>query len=301
MTYDIIKRNLSKLEDAKNAFPDILGKLVNVTNTTNVTEEDRLTTLACTLGLREYANFISWCNTMFYQKQSIVPETQMTFDELRSLLIDRALDTRVKEYLRPKTKRGFITFLSSEDWLKFKNDYSRRYGRRGRGRYYSDNFVNSQIMILHWLVQNSIDIPEQFDIPQWYKQDLGNFDMEIHTEISTTNDITDSIIKKIDKLEFDFRKLNYNLLTKNIEKVIKEKILSVKKDEKIKCIEPKVGLTHLKIYHVDSYSLNDNGSLMVNVLNDNNILIKYNYRIFENISRHRDKNIDSILEFLNED
>ncbi len=297
MNYDIINKNLQQLEDAVKTFPDIIGKyqkLSQVTGTEKIGEKKKIAAHAEKLGLSDYIFFIDWINRI---SATIVYKCEISFDLLKAALIENALDQEVKDFLQKKTKRGMITFFDSNLYHAYNGGYR---GRRYNRKRYANNFEKSEAIISNYIIQNDIKLKNPI-ISFYYIREIINFESELNTELDITNDITKSILRKINSIKFDFRKLNYNLLKAEIESKIKDKMLLVEKGEQIKCIEASQGLTLNGIYNVNSYQIGNNGNLTVYVQNDHGANAVYSYRLFETISKLRENNIDDILSLIEDE
>lgn len=294
MDYTIINKNLEKLNNAIKTFPDILGKYQK---SKDANERASLKDYAFKADLRPYIDFIDWINRISDLGQSVVYNHQISFNELKEVLVQNAIDVEVKDFLKKKNRRGMISFLNSELFSDYNGGYR---GRRGRRKSYSINFLSSTCIISNYLIQNP-DIKLEINrVHSYYITEIPNFEAEVNTELEITNDICKSIVRKIKTIKYDFRKLNFDLLKTQIEKTIKDRMLSVDKGEQIKCIEEsQIGITFNKIYSVNSYSMNS-GKLMVNITNDSGVNRDYNYRIFESVAKSRESSIDEILSLLEE-
>jgi hypothetical protein len=289
MNYDIIKKNLDKLDKASKTFPDIIGKY---RNSKNSQEKRNLVEIAYNVGLQSYIRFIDWIEICTEKGQSVIINYTIPFNDFKTALIESCEDAQVKDFIKKKTKKGFITFLNSQLFYTYNG------GSQGRNRnYFRNNFSKSETLIANWVMQNDVKLTNSI-ISQYYLLEISNFDSEINTEIEITNDIIKSLIKKINTIKYDFRKLNFNLLQSQIGERIKERVLSVDNGEQIKCIEAQHALTLNKIYNVEGYEIGSNGNLIVSIKNDNNDRCNYNYRLFESVSKLRESNINNILTFL---
>ena len=292
LSYNIINKNLEKLDDAINAFPKILGVYQKSTDSN---ERLKLRSLAEKIGLSDYIAFIDALGEKPWRNKVIVDD--ISFDELKTKMIESCIDLKVKEFMKKKTKKGLHSFLNSNT-LSVYGGYS-GYGSARRKRYYSSNFSKSYILILNYVIQNGIEIYDVYGgLARYFTREISNFEVETQTELDVTKDIAKSLSRKISSIKYDFRKLNFNLLRNEIESKIKDRMLNVDKGEKIKCIEAKNGLTLNNVYDVISYEISMSGNLIVIVRDDNNINTRYNYRIFESISKLRDNNIDDILKLI---
>jgi len=308
ISYDVINRNLNKLDEAIKVFPNILGRYQKLSkliisngdlsplNGNLIFEKNKISSLASKIGLEPYINFIDWISRLGSQK--IVYTHEIPFDTLKSRLIDGCEDEEVKSVLSKKTKKGFASFLNSRQYHVYCGDYWT--GRRGNRKRFKRNFSKNELLIVNYVIQNEITLNDHDSIIFYYKNELPNFESEINTELDITNDIVKSLLRKIKSIKYDFRKLNFNLLKSEIETKIRNRMLSVEEGEKIKCIEEQTGLTLYKIYDVHAYEIGINGNLLVTISNDNNQRKKYNYRLFESVSKLRETNIDNILNLLYE-
>lgn len=300
MNYDIINKNLQKLENAIKTFPTILGSYQKLSIDLKLTfgnynlqiDKEKLATHARTIGLSEYINFIDWVTL----NGTVIYKCEISFDLLKTALIENAIDKEVKDFLQKKTKRGMISFFESNLYTTYNGGYK---GRGRRTRRCGNNFEKSGAIISNYIIQNNIKM-ENSIISKYYLREIVNFESELNTELEITNDITKSIIRKINSIKFDFRKLNYNLLRSEIDNKIKNRMLCVESGEQIKCIEASDGITLGSFYSVNSYDIGNNGNLIVYVQNDNGINCSYSYRLFETISKSRENNIDDILSLLDE-
>lgn len=297
MSYDIIKSNLNKLEKAIETFPDILGKYKSITN---VTEKADISAYASKLNLSAYINFIDWVTRVSSNGEKIIYDIDISFDTLKSAMIESSTDSEVIEFLKKKTKRGLISFINSPLYSSYNGGMK---GRRGHRKYYDKNFSKCECLLSNYILQNSINLVSGFSygfgsVGYYYTQNIPDFESELNTEIEITNDITKSIIRKINTLKYDFRKINFNLLKTEIENQVKSRMCSVLPGEEIKCIEASQNLTLNNLYKVVSYQISISGNLMVHVLDDNERKSQYNYRLFETVSKLREDSINDILNFI---
>lgn len=299
ITHEIINRNLNKLEEAAEKFPvlDEFKKSYREEMTSELeTHRNKLALIAENLGLKEYILFIRWIERFEKKLGMKIIYDKIDFTYLKSQLAENAVDNKFKEYIVNKNRRGFLTFIQRD--IKVFNQGISGSGRRGR--FYGDNFKNTETLLLNYIIINQIDfsfsgIYNKFG--HYYINELPNFEISANKELEITNDISKSIIDKLENIEYDFRKLNFNILKSEIESKIKQKMLTVEKGEQIRCIESQSDLTLNKVYNVISYSIGPNGSLVVYLLNDSGVNKEYNYRIFENVSKLRD---DKILAIFND-
>lgn len=315
-SYDIINKNLEKLNSAYKVFPNVLPvyaslirKILKVEDQVSRGEGSRqiiqetqreinkLSKTAEQLSLNEYISFIKWIETQTFKGNKIVYTHSIQFDSLKQILIENSFDDEVKELLKSKIKKGMITFLNSEYFWKY-NGGSMRGRRRGGRKYFRRNFENSETIIMNFLIQNESVTGDFGSFGIYYRTEISNFETGANIELKITNEITKSLIKKIESLKYDFRRLNFNLLKSEIETTILQKIKNVEVGEKIRCIEEQNNITLNKVYDVISYNVNYNGILTVTILSDANRQETYNYRNFENVSKLREDKLESILSFI---
>lgn len=287
-TYKIIDENLKKLEKACEQSEHIYNYKNKVLSDI---EKSNIKKICTKLGIIEYLNFIDWIKEI-ESSGFKVKYDKIDFKEFKEILIANAFDDKVKEFIKSKIKKGMDSFLKSEDFLKFSGRIS--HGKKGRKRYYSPNFVKSNSLICNYVIQNEIET--QMVSIGFFNRALSEYESQSQIELEITREITKSLIKKIDSIKYDFRKLNIDMLRDEIDSSIRKKILSIDENEVIKCIEEKSGITINKTYKVDSYKIGENGNLMVFIKNDDDIQKLYNYRLFENINRFRDNVINCILD-----
>ena len=298
INYDIINSNLEKLNNAIKAFPDILGKY---RETKDDVESAKLKSFANKVGLKLYTDFISWIDKFESVGQSIIFKYDIPFDYLKENLITNCYEQNVKDFIKKKNKKGFVTFLNSPYFDKYNGGriHNRRRSRKGWSStesYYAANFANSECILFNWIIQNGVSETKMYSYGNsFFVRKIPDFEYMLNTELEITNDITKSILKKIDSIKFDFRKINCHLLISDIERKIKEKILSVDNSEKIKCIESKLGITLNRIYSPMDYRIDSDGSLRVMISNDDGQNNWYNYRLFECVGKLRDNCINDIL------
>ena len=289
LTYDIINKNLAKLDDAIRIFPKILGKYQT---SSDAEDRARIKLLSDKVGLSAYIELMDYINA----KGQLVYK-EISFVDIKEAMIDSCADKKVKDFMLKKTKKGLHSFICSKQFGIY-GGYD-QFGRSKRPKYFNYNFNKCSTLLINYIIQNKINFTSpSSSITKFYVDEISNFEIEVNTELDITKDIVQSISRKISTIKYDFRKINFHLLKCEIENKIKERILNVEDDEKIKCIEAQTGLTYNKTYNVINYEIGSKGNLLVKIKNDNNLLVNYNYRIFESISRSRENNINDILNQL---
>jgi hypothetical protein len=318
MTYDIIESNLKKLEEAKKSFPKLveLEKLQKAANKvkdidyksptyandlkqrTELQQKiEVIRNVMIKLGLNEYVSFMSWT---IDNDKIIYPK--IDFNELKEALINDCFDQVVKEFIKTKTKRGLITFISSDQFLQY-TGFKRIRASKASGyrRNMSPNLSKSHNLLANFLIQNEAEYKSSITNPRfgYYINNLPDFQSSAVTELEVTNDIINSLKRKIKNTKYDFRRLNYHLLQKEIKDLIYSMMLNVDKDDRVRCIEAVPGLTLSKLYDVVSFGVNEStGVVSVTVLSDYGYNSNFNYRLFESAKKLRDDRIDDILSFL---
>jgi hypothetical protein len=288
MDYNIIDRNIEKLQFACKSFPEILGKY---TKSISSDERNRLAETASRLGLSQYINFIKWLEER--KDQIIKYNFEISFDTIKSAVIEGLVDSEPKRFLEKKTKRGFVSFLSSPLFDSYNN------GAKGsrRRKFYGSNFKKSECILSNYIIQNNLEKCSDV-VSYYYKKELPEFETTSLDELDITRDIIKSLVKKINTIKYDFRKLNFHILQSEISSKVKEMMMQVSPGEQLKCLESSPGLTLGKIYKVESYSFGSNGNLVVSLINDLGRPNNYNYRLFESLTNHRENNINELLNFI---
>jgi hypothetical protein len=289
MDYTIIDKNIEKLEFACKSFPEILGRY---RKSTCSEERNRLSGTAGRLGLSPYINFIKWLEER--KDQIIKYNFEISFDTVKSAVIEGLVDPEPKRYLEKKTKRGFVSFLSSPIFNSYNNGTK---GRRGGRRFYGSNFAKSDCILSNYIIQNNLE--KCIDVVSYYyKRELPEFETTSQDELDITRDIIKSLVRKLNTIKYDFRKLNFNILQSEVTAKVKEMMMQVSPGEQLKCLESSPGLTLGKIYKVDSYEISSNGNLIVFLINDLGTRTSYNYRLFESLTNHRENHINELLNFI---
>jgi hypothetical protein len=290
LNYEIINKNLLKLEEASKEFP-IISEFKKLKSDDK--NREKISSTAESLGLRDYIQFIKWIEMIEGQGMKIIYD-KVDFNELKSILADKAQDIKFKEYIKTKNRKGFLTFLR-QDFFVFNEGYKGS-GRRGRG--YGSNFKYTETILINFIILNQYD----FDVNKVYNnfgkyfvKELPNYEVSANKELEITNEIAKSVIRKLNRIEYDFRRLNFNILKSQIESMVKQRMLTVEEDEQLRCLESHTDLTLNKVYNVTSYNISSNGSLIVYVINDSGVNKSYNYRLFENVSKLRDDKLENIL------
>jgi len=307
MSYDIINKNLEKLNNAIEQFPEIfkeyrkLGdkakKATEFEERTRISSmQSRIEATAGNLGLGEYITLMKWVDSA---SEPIIQPT-MTWNQLKVLLLENCFDNKVKVFLEKKTKRGFLSFVDSELFQAYKG--AKPTGRRGSRKYYSNNFGHTTLAIANFLIQNDIKLLENEFFFNYYYNEIKNFECNASIELSITKDILKGLSRRINSLKYDFKRMNISMLEREISSLLRTKVMTIEKGEKIKCIEAQNGLTLTKVYDVLNYDISlSTGSLIVFIIDDNGRNSSYNYRLFENVTKFRDDRINEMLSFLDEE
>jgi len=307
LTSEVISVNLDRLEKAQKEFPT-LSEYQRVMELKNGDSLDQyLINLSRTLkeeclsyGLRPYVDFIDFIVESKIKGQEIFYKKKIKNKEFQDILVSNAIDDDAKKSFKSKSKKSFEILINSKKWDLFIANVSNR--RRYSNRRYNNNLRYSDAIISNYVIQNQIEVSSECvnRINKHYLYAIPVPDLTIKSEINRTKEIIDFIINKLSESGTDFRKVNYDHLTKTLNTELKNRMLTIERGEKIKCVEisPDVSeLTINKVYDVISKSI-ENGILKVSVSNDSGNNRSYNYRLFETVSNLRNSALDELLNDL---
>ncbi len=307
---EIISTNLITLESAKNEFPILIeyqkneelkkrSKPFSLVDIELSKKSIQLREECKRYDLGVYTDFIDFILLTDINGQEVFYRHKIKTNELQSILVENAIDDDAKRSFKSKSIKSMQILINSEKWDIFSaNIYKRT--RTIRRRRYNDNLKKSEAIIANYFIQNEIDIELHniSRINKFYTTFISKPDISIKNEISKTKEIIDFIINKLSNSDSDFRKINCDQLISSIGNELRNRMLEIEQGDKIKCIEignEINGLTLNKIYDVSSKVI-EHGILKVMVMNDNDVVSKYNYRIFETITNLRNSALDNILK-----
>jgi hypothetical protein len=308
LTSEVISVNLDRLEKAQKEFPT-LSEYQRVMELKNGDSPDQyLINLSRTLkeeclsyGLRPYIDFIDFIVESTTRGQEVFYRKKIKNKEFQDVLVSNAIDEDAKKSFKSKSKKSFEVLINSKKWDLFIANVSNR--RRGySNRRYNNNLRYSDAIIANYVMQNEIEVNNESTnrLNKHYLFAIPAPDLTIKSEINRTKEIIDFIIDKLSESGTDFRKVNYDHLTKTLNTELKNRMLAIEPGEKIKFVEssPDVnGLTINNVYDVKSKSI-ENGILKVSVTNDSGDNRYYNYRLFETVSNLRNSALDELLNDL---
>jgi hypothetical protein len=306
LTSEVISINLDRLEKAQKEFP-ILSEYQKTLELKNGASLDQyLTNLTRTLkdeclsyGLKPYIEFIDFIVDSKLTGQEIFYRKKIKNKEFQDVLVANAIDEDAKKSFKSKSKKSFEVLVNSKKWEVFTANVT---NRRRTSRRYNNNLRRSDAIISNYIIQNQIEVKDEnsFRVNKYYLNQIPVPDLTIKNEINRTKEIIDFIINKLSESGTDFRKVNYDHLTKTLNNELKNRMLTIEPGEKIKCVEispDSTGLTLNKVYDVLSKNI-DYGVLKVIINNDNNQSKSYNYRLFETVTNLRNSALDELLNDL---
>jgi hypothetical protein len=306
LTSEIISVNLDRLEKAQKEFP-ILSEYQKILELKNGESLDQyLNNLTKTLkdeclsyGLKPYIEFIDFIIDSKLTGQEIFYRKKIKNKEFQDVLVANAIDEDAKKSFKSKSKKSFEVLVNSKKWEVFTANVT---NRRRISRRYNNNLRRSDAIISNYIIQNQIEVKDEnsFRVNKYYLNQIPVPDLTIKNEINRTKEIIDFIINKLSESGTDFRKVNYDHLTKTLNNELKNRMLTIEPGEKIKCVEispDSMGLTLNKVYDVLSKHI-DYGVLKVIINNDNNQSKSYNYRLFETVTNLRNSVLDELLNDL---
>jgi uncharacterized membrane protein YheB (UPF0754 family) len=306
LTSEVISINLDRLEKAQKEFP-ILSEYQKTLELKNGASLDQyLNNLTRTLkdeclsyGLKPYIEFIDFIVDSKLTGQEIFYRKKIKNKEFQDVLVSNAIDEDAKKSFKSKSKKSFEVLVNSKKWEVFTANVT---NRRRTSRRYNNNLRRSDAIISNYIIQNQIEVKDEnsFRVNKYYLNQIPVPDLTIKNEINRTKEIIDFIINKLSESGTDFRKVNYDHLTKTLNNELKNRMLTIEPGKKIKCVEISPDSTELtlnKVYDVISKHI-DYGVLKVIINNDNNQSKSYNYRLFETVTNLRNSALDELLNDL---
>jgi hypothetical protein len=305
LTSEIIQQNLLILDRAKTAFTKLktLHELsikkneVTLFSTEYFSIERQMSSITdeCrTYKIHIYTEFIEFIVNASKFEQEVFYKKKIKNVELRNTLVKYASDEEARKCFVNKTKSTFEKLINSKRWNYFSGEQR---NRSRNGKRLGDNFFKVGALIANYCIQNEIDIKEEFRIKKWYTKLLPEPDFKIASEIQRTFSIIDFIVSKFEENDSDFKKINLDHTITSIKNELRERMLTISKNEKIKCIEvaQERELTFNKVYEVFDTKI-EYGALKVLIENDLGNRVFYFYRNFETIKDLRDNFIASLLD-----
>lgn len=302
ITSEIIVSNLNSLKNAKskfsilNEYQDICMKMPD----SNLIEtQNNLRSTAISFGLSHYIDFIDFIVKTTKSKQEIFYRFKIKNVDFQKTLSENATDKDAITCFKTKTKKTFQNLVNSDRWLVFQaNTWKISTTSRRRKSRYNDNVEPSSAIIANYIIQNELDIEDLSRINKYYTTPIPDFDDTVINEMDKTKDVINFLCDKLSECDVDYRKINMDYFTKEFNKEVRNRMLSVATGEKIKCVSVTTDTSNLtigKYYDVISKQI-DGGILKVTVTNDRDIKCRYNYRLFESVSNLRDSTIDDLFK-----
>lgn len=309
LTSEIIQQNILILERAKNAFPklktlhDLSIKKHEVTlfSAEYLTIEKQINSITeecSTYKINIYVDFIDFIVNVTRFEQEVFYKKKVKNPEFRTILVKYANDEEARKCFNNKTKASFEKLINSKRWEYLSGEY------RPRSRHSKrlvDNFFRVGSLIANYCIQNEIEINVDFThrIKKWYTKLIPEPDLKIASEIQRTFSIIDFIVAKFEENDSDFKKINLDHTITSIKNELKERMLTISKNEKIKCIEVSQfedrELILNKVYEVFDSRI-EYGTLKVQIENELGNRVFYFYRNFQTIKDLREDFLNSLLD-----
>lgn len=309
ITSEIIQKNLIVLEKAKKFFPK-LSTYQSLRESTFLLDkegkrfsseyyeiESKLNLIREEFRIYKINSYIDFIDYIYDSKkfeQEIFYSKKIKNTEFQDLLTKYSIDDVVKKPFSKMTKSTFSKFINSKRWDLFSGDYRPRTSKKR----YADNMFRVSALIANYCIQNEIEVQESNRIRSWYRNLLPEPNLQIKNEIEKTKSIIDFIIEKFKSNDSDFKKLNLDHLMDSIKSELKSRMLSIDKNEQIKCIDVTEfeinQLTLGKVYQVKDLKI-DSGILKVSIKNDQDMDRFYFYRQFESVKDLRNNFLDELL------
>lgn len=286
---EIIQNNLDRLESLKSEFK-ILEDYYNET------DNEKLRLLwneGRPYGFSTYMTFIDFIKTTKKSNQEVFYSKKIKNKDFQEVLMNNAVDVKVKNLVKSKGKVSFQKLINSPRWDLYSGNRRRRGGVR-----YHDNFVSSAAIIANFCIQNQIEIEDVSRISEWYTKSLPQVDFSLKNEIQLTNDVVDFMFKTLSNQNYDFRRINIENLKSFFNLEIERKMKQIEEGESVKLIDTSdyySALTFDKTYKVLSKDI-QSGRLNVTIKNDLGFTRSYPYRIFETITNLRNSALDALLD-----
>jgi hypothetical protein len=309
MNYDIINHNIATYEEAKKLFPTLeqfeKGEVAH--------------NILHTLGLSAFQEFYAFMVDIKNGGCEPIID-KMTWQKLQPLIIEATTTPRFKKYISNKTQPAFKKILLDNDlfdrllngrWLIKPNPNVRRLRRGGgsgrRSHEQVEGLTKCIIPIINYMIQNNMDISviqNQTRLARkikWYVVKL-DIDSVPKREIDVTNNLLDSLVSFVDESKIDFRKLNFDYLTGQVNKKLLS-LMTIEPGTNIKCISVQPGyesiLTKDKYYEVKLTTVSG-GYLCVLIVDNRGVSNYYRYSFFEDMglfySIHRNDLLSNLFD-----
>lgn len=301
LTLDIIKENLNIFERSKEVFKILSDyeKTLKFMRTSSdnelINKESELSKEINRYNLNVYSDFIKFINKVEYSGQKVIYEEKIKIKTFQKVLEDNAIDESVKKSLRNKNAKTIHALMNSEKWMKFSGYQS----NRGRIRL-NDNLSKSDSIIANFLQQQEVDLSDLAftRINKFYKTLIPEPDLSILEEMKRTQFVVDFLIDKISESGADFRKLNSRALIENLSEEFKKRVLSIEKNETVKCISnpDAYGVSEGNIYKVIDKSLDWAGNLRILIQNDYGTNVNCSFKFFETLNSLRSNMLRNLFD-----
>ncbi len=289
LTSEIIQNNLQKLESMKKDFPI----LELYSNETDQLKLKSLYSEGRSYGLLVYLSFIDFIRDTIQNNQQVFYSKKIKIKEFQEVLVNYAIDPKVKLILKSKGKISFQKLINSPKWDLLSGNKRRRGGYR-----YHDNFLHSSPIIANFCIQNEIELDNPNRISEWYLRNLPEVDLSLKKEIELTNQVIKFMFTSLEQQNYDFKRINIDNLKYFINNQIESKMKEILEGESVRLIDGVdyySGLSINKVYNVISKDL-ISGRLHVSIKNDLGFSKSYPYRIFETVTNLRNIVLDELLD-----
>lgn len=307
INYDTIKHNIATYEEAKSILPAI-----------SQYENGEITGSALnSLGLRDFMDFYNFKKLMSDRGYPLVIE-DMNWRKIKSILVDKTDNVRLKKYMFNRTKKSFDSILSDNDvfdrlmngrWI---TKPKQRTGRRGgmtsgrRSDERVDGLTFAIVPLLNYIIINDLEVVDSIKWDnssshyiRWFTDKKLSLDSVPKREIEITSKLLNTLDVLIEDSKIDFRKLNLDYITNAINNKL-SKLMTIPNGTPIKCLRDyqnefgSVLLTKDRYYEANGTSISG-GHLRVYVADNFNRNNWFDYSNFEDMAMHRDSLLDSLL------
>ena len=309
ISYDIIRKNLSIIEELKAEFPNLVEyeKLLIQNNiSSDEVSRKRINSLLEDLhfsGFEPYTSFIQAINRIKNPdsvplEQLLIHEDGLKYSNIKPIICenmksDFSDDKKIQKIFLNKSKSKFDQLFDNQRLL---------------GRY-SYNLDKSNLLIINYLIQNQVNVNKNcitsITFLNHFANELPVFDRFQLDEITITKKIVSEFSGLLDKIkeDFDWRRINFGYLNRNITSSIHEKVLTIKNGDFVKFISSKeklpsnynCNLTTNKTYTVD-YIRMGYDNLLITIKDDENRRIELPYRYFSEITKMREDKISFLFD-----
>jgi len=265
--HEIIKYNLSLLEEIKSEFP-----ILDDYQSGKVSRESVMG-----IGFDDIVYFMDYIERVKSTGQSLIYEKSPAFREIKTKVIDTSSSQKSKSIFRNKSKNDFIEiFKSYKVYRRYTN---------GRNECYTEGLETCEPIIFNFFIHNNIDVDLNLFKSRHLLTKITKPTL-FARELKKTQEFISCFLSYAHDQDFDFRKCNIKSLTVELNSKLK-KLMLIEPGYRVRSLIDARNLTKDAEYEVLDSRVNYLGYLEVKINDNSGHSMYHPYSNFEEKARER--------------